>query len=302
MRVKTLLFLLLIALAVIASGCTGGGTKANTSNSQDKPTDSGSGEIGSTTILLIVTNDEIHNAYLTVRDNADILVVPEQYSVGLEIKGDKASITQKELWAFWIEPNNVVRVEKLESSEGFTFKAKEIHGDNLVSETFGVKKIPDEYRKLLNGLPSFESLDKMPSDFGVARKVPLSELAKGITIDEVINGYPKLNDSEKFEELYRVFTLQSGGTGSSDTLYTGEVIPILRAKLWNEIELQGALNNAVVGGPPKQQRFAVVAIPTNVLSGDVDISLNYDPNTQKGTIKVTGLKTTDGYVIVVTLG
>ncbi len=292
---------------MIAGGCIGGGANGHTLNSQNKTTSSVYGEISSTSILLVITNDEIQNAYLTMRDNAEILVVPEKYSVGLKINGNKASITQKELWVFWIEPNNVVRIEKLESDDGFTFKAKDIRGNNLVSETFNVKKLSDQDRKLLNGLPYFEPLDKMPSDFGVARKVPLSELVKGITIDKIANDYPKLNNSEKFEKLYKVFTLQSDGTGSSDTLYTGEIIPFLRAVLWNEIDLQGPFNNAVVGGPPKQQRFAVVAIPEDALpgNGDIsldDISLNYDPNTQKGTIKITGLKTTDGYAIVVTLG
>jgi len=176
MRAKALLSIFLITLAVIVSGCMGGGANDNAPNSQDKTTSPVSGEISGTTLLLVVTDDEIHNAYLTVRDNAEILVVPEKYSIGLEINGDNASITQKELWVFWIEPNNVVRVEKLESDDGFTFKANDIRGNNLVSEAFNVKKLSDEDRKLLNGLPYFKPLDKMPSDFGMARKVPLSKL------------------------------------------------------------------------------------------------------------------------------
>ena len=60
---------------------------------------------------------------------------------------------------------------------------------------------------------------------------------KGIAIDEIANDYPKLNNSEKFEKLYKIFTLQSDETRSADTLYTGEIIPFLRAVLWNEIDL-----------------------------------------------------------------
>ncbi len=236
-----------------------------------------------------------------VRNNSEILTVPEDYDVGLNIKGNKASITQKELWVFWLEPNNVIRVKKLRSGEGFTFKAKEIYGDNLVSQAFGVKNIPDEYRKLLNGLPFYEPLDKLSPDSGVARKVPLSELAKGITIDEIINNYPRLNDSESFPDKYAFSVIVNGGGAGASGSYTGEIIPLLKAELWYEIEIQGPINNVVIGGPPKKQRSVAVAIPIEAVSKDTSVELEYDPNSKKGTVIVKNLKTTDGYAIVVTL-
>lgn len=86
------------------------------------------------------------------------------------INGNKASITQKELWVFWIELNNVVRIEKLESSNRFTFKAKEIRGNNVVSEAFKVKKLSDDDKKTTERTTYFEPLDKMPSDLGLPEK------------------------------------------------------------------------------------------------------------------------------------
>jgi|GEM_PF-5294341 len=302
MRVKALLSLLLITLAVVASGCTSSGTNT-TLETPGETAISGFNAVGSTTLLLVITDDEIHNAYLIAKNDSEILIVPENYDVGLEIKDNKASITQKELWVFWSEPNNVIRVEKLKSSKGFTFKAKEIYGNNLVSQAFGVKTIPSEYKELLKGLPSYEPLDKLPSNFEVARKVSLSELAKGITIDEIINNYPKLNDTKSFSDKYAFFVIvNGGGAGPSSSAYTGEIIPLLKADLWYEIELQGPINNAVVGGPPKEQRSVAVAIPIEAVSKDTSVELEYNPNSKKGTVTVKNLKTTDGYAIVVTLG
>ncbi|AFL95149.1 hypothetical protein CL1_0945 [Thermococcus cleftensis] len=298
MRPRALFPLLLILLTVFASGCTSGGTNTTSSGTETQASNS----IGSADLLLVITNDNIHSAYLVVRNGStEILVVPYYYSVGLKINGDEVSIEQKDMWVFQMEPNDIVRVEKLKSDNGFTFKAKKIYGDTVMSESFNVQEIPNEYRKLLNGLPYYEPLDKLPDNSGVARKIPLSELAQGITIDEIINGYAKLNDSEKLSEFYKVFTLQSGGTGSSDTLYTGEIVPILRAKLFHEYDMEGTINQISMGDTARQ-RFAVVAIPKEALSENVDVELRYDPNSRKGTIKVAGLKTTDGYAIVVTLG
>lgn len=69
-------------------------------------------------------------------ENVETPTVPEDYDVGLNINGNKASITQNGLWVFCLEPNNVLRVKKLRSSEGFTFNAKEIYGDNHIRIAF----------------------------------------------------------------------------------------------------------------------------------------------------------------------
>lgn len=297
MKAKALLSILLIALAVVASGCTGSAS-TSTSNGTSTPSNS----IETANLLLVTTDDNIQTAYLVIRNNTEILTVPVNYDVGLNITDNKVLITtQKELWVFWIEPNNVIRVEKLKSSQGFTFKAKEIYGNNLVSQAFGVKTIPSEYKELLKGLPSYEPLDKLPSNFEVARKVPLSELAKGITIDEIINNYPTLNDSNSFSGKYAFSVVVNGGGAGAAGSYTGEIIPLLKAELWYNIELQGQTNNAVVGGPPKEQRSVAVAIPIEAVSKDTSVELEYDPNSKKGTVTVKNLKTTDGYAIVVTL-
>jgi len=308
--------------ATIASGCisgsdnNGSSSVTSTPQSTSKSVETSLSKIENPSVLLIVTSPYsgqrlCPKPYVKIRNNVEVLTV--QYPSDIDVQGDKIILKGEKLLVF--ERNdNVIKVTMLKSEDGkFVFKPKKVYGDDQITTSWiDMKPIPrDEYSYFFDGSQfDFEGDVDAAMSILKARKVPLSVLEKGVKIDDIIKNYSPIEVSTTFTDKYAFFI---GNWGQDTFYYTGEIIPVLETELWTRIvkDFSNTPFGTVNWDIAKEEYVAIAISSTAVEEGKTRVitkyNKNYDVNRDKlevtdGTVKVQGLKTTDGYAIVVTVG